>query len=706
MKKYRIFYVCILLFLFSYNNIIYGQGFLVSSVPSNSATNANGPISITTSLSVGSGITTGTSTTGGTVNGLYVGARSGYTNVALGVDALFSATSPTDNIAIGWNALYSATGLHPTNIAIGNLAMQNSTGHNNVCVGGGSGRNTTGYSNTGFGHGTLQQTSGAQNVAVGEAAMQSTTSGGNNTAVGYGSLTHSGTYTGNSGFGNGSLSHLAAGSNNVALGNAAMLNFVNGTNNVAIGYNTIIPGGDGSISPNVTVDNRLTIQNVIYGIEMNSWNNASLTIGLPSPGPSPIPSGLASGGYAKLHLGGNSGASMPSLRLTYVPNYTGTAPVTNQSGLTGRYLFVDQWGVVCQAPAVGLQGPQGIQGPAGPANTNAWEIHGNNFTSGAPHHLGTQNNEALNFMVANIDAGTINPSTHNNFYGQRIANSTVSIPVADAGSDNVAMGYAALYTNSSSTGQGNYNTAIGNSALKSNGTGFRNTAIGYNADVASSGLENTTVIGFGAQGSISNTMQLGNTDVTDVYIANTDPANPFLPTTGRLVTAKIQVTTNPTAGYVLTSDVNGNGTWQPIGCPCRQEFEEEIQEMNHQNTDYKKEIDELKKQLEELKSMITANANTEGTIKISQASDAILFQNAPNPFTKSTVIKYSIPASAKKAVLTVTSVSGVKIKEFDLKNKNAQAVEISAGELSAGTYIYSLIVDDSFVDAKQMVLTR
>lgn len=122
-----------------------------------------------------------------------------------------------------------------------------------------------------------------------------------------------------------------------------------------------------------------------------------------------------------------------------------------------------------------------------------------------------------------------------------------------------------------------------------------------------------------------------------------------------------------------------------------------VQELSKQN-------DDLKKELEELKAMI--KGKREGSLKISESSETQLFQNTPNPFNKSTVIKYIIPSTAKKALIRITSSGGIKMKEFDLKNNTEQSVEITGGQLSAGTYIYSLIVDGILIDSKQMILTH
>jgi hypothetical protein len=46
------------------------------------------------------------------------------------------------------------------------------------------------------------------------------------------------------------------------------------------------------------------------------------------------------------------------------------------------------------------------------------------------------------------------------------------------------------------------------------------------------------------------------------------------------------------------------------------------------------------------------------------------------------------------------------IKTFTLNNKGAGSVTIKAGELAAGSYYYTLIIDGKKVDSKQMILNK
>jgi len=115
------------------------------------------------------------------------------------------------------------------------------------------------------------------------------------------------------------------------------------------------------------------------------------------------------------------------------------------------------------------------------------------------------------------------------------------------GSDNTAMGSEALSTNST----GSDNTAIGQFALRNNTTGSKNTALGNEADVGSGDLTNATAIGNGAVVITSNTIQIGNTSVTDVKTSGTITAG----------TVTYPNAHNSTTGQVLTINNTGTASW-------------------------------------------------------------------------------------------------------------------------------------------------
>jgi hypothetical protein len=114
------------------------------------------------------------------------------------------------------------------------------------------------------------------------------------------------------------------------------------------------------------------------------------------------------------------------------------------------------------------------------------------------------------------------------------------------GTENTATGSEALSFNET----GSSNTAIGMRAGLSNTTGNNNTFIGTDANIASGALANATAIGNGAMVSADNTIQLGNTSVTNVI------------TSGTIVAGAVTYpNTDGSANQVLTTNGSGSLTW-------------------------------------------------------------------------------------------------------------------------------------------------
>ncbi len=100
---------------------------------------------------------------------------------------------------------------------------------------------------------------------------------------------------------------------------------------------------------------------------------------------------------------------------------------------------------------------------------------------------------------------------------------------------------------------GNNNVGVGKRSGQTITSGGQNTIIGTDADVTSSTLSNASALGYGAQVSASNSIQLGNSSVTNVKTSGTITAG-----------AVTYPNTNGNPGQVLTANANGTATWQSI----------------------------------------------------------------------------------------------------------------------------------------------
>ena len=171
---------------------------------------------------------------------------------------------------------------------------------------------------------------------------------------------------------------------------------------------------------------------------------------------------------------------------------------------------------------------------------------GSGSFSGAPYNVIGNHNTAVGTMTLAEARGENNTAIGSNAMrqGQRDGN----------GSNNTAVGFRSLtnatdsYDNVAVGGYslenafGDKNTGIGLAALQGNNTGTKNVGLGYrsgvnnstgndntyigaDADAASNNLSNATAIGKGAIVDASNTIQLGNSSVTNVNTYGSITAN-------------------------------------------------------------------------------------------------------------------------------------------------------------------------------------
>jgi len=94
-------------------------------------------------------------------------------------------------------------------------------------------------------------------------------------------------------------------------------------------------------------------------------------------------------------------------------------------------------------------------------------------------------------------------------------------------------------------------------------------------------------------------------------------------------------------------------------------------------------------------------------INPSPSANTLLEQNYPNPFNQSTTINYTLPQHFHSAKMIIIDMSGKTVKQVPLPSESGRnSVKIDAGSLPAGTYFYSLNVDNSVIDTKKMILTK
>ena len=64
-----------------------------------------------------------------------------------------------------------------------------------------------------------------------------------------------------------------------------------------------------------------------------------------------------------------------------------------------------------------------------------------------------------------------------------------------------------------------------------------------------------------------------------------------------------------------------------------------------------------------------------------------------------------MPVIADSAFVYVYNLQGIQVKSFPII-QGQNIVTISASELPAGMYLYTLVVDDVIIDSKRLILTK
>ena len=122
-------------------------------------------------------------------------------------------------------------------------------------------------------------------------------------------------------------------------------------------------------------------------------------------------------------------------------------------------------------------------------------------------------------------------------------------------------------------------------------------------------------------------------------------------------------------------------------------------------------IKELTTELAELKgtSPRTAKAPTDATAIEKSVADVDMVrmdQNKPNPFSESTVIALGIPSNAQAASIFIYDMSGKQVQSFPVSERGETNITIYASDLTAGMYIYTLVIDGKAAVTRRMIITK
>ncbi|MEL7063919.1 MAG: T9SS type A sorting domain-containing protein, partial [Bacteroidota bacterium] len=115
-------------------------------------------------------------------------------------------------------------------------------------------------------------------------------------------------------------------------------------------------------------------------------------------------------------------------------------------------------------------------------------------------------------------------------------------------------------------------------------------------------------------------------------------------------------------------------------------------------------IDQLIGRLQELESRLgIQNETPSNQTPQGPFGEIKLNQNRPNPADGRTIIDYTIPSEIAQAQLVIFDVTGAEVNRFEVQ-AGFGSLEIQAGELAAGTYLYTIEVEGQSVARRKMVI--
>ena len=120
-------------------------------------------------------------------------------------------------------------------------------------------------------------------------------------------------------------------------------------------------------------------------------------------------------------------------------------------------------------------------------------------------------------------------------------------------------------------------------------------------------------------------------------------------------------------------------------------------------------VNELRAQVISLQGAQTYNVRNQSEEKRSgndMLDMPLLEQNDPNPFTQTTVVRYTLPESVQSAYLYIYDLNGTQIDQKTLEGRGKSSVTLEAGSLAPGMYLYALIADGKVIDTKRMIITK
>jgi hypothetical protein len=467
-------------------------------------------------------------------------------NTAIGDLALDSITTGTQSTAVGYEALYKTTG--SPNEALGYTAGEYITaGADNIAIGSNAMVSTSAH--------PLTATS-AGNIAIGDNALTSITGGAiSNLAIGYNALTSStiNSTSPNLAIGTGALQYATTGTYNFAIGNLAMQGS-SGNGQTGAGYNVAL-GDSALIAIQTTAQYNTAIGSLALATLTTGLNNTA--IGFDALADTNGTGSIAIGGEALQFSTGSPNTAIGTQAGRYITTGTDNFAIghfallgTSASPITGNYntalgdnTLTSLTGSATGSTAIGYNSL--AEATAGPnlgigVNTLTWLTTGTNNTaighnamegtSATPLTATSAGNTAIGDSALLSIGGTATNSTAIGYFALAQATAGPNTGIGSGallwdttGVHNTAIGDASMIGASATPLTGNYNLAMGDSALTQiGGAAADNTAIGFAAGYAVTGGTDNTLLGYQAGDAITGNSNIVLGESTTITSGNSN----------------------------------------------------------------------------------------------------------------------------------------------------------------------------------------
>jgi hypothetical protein len=116
-------------------------------------------------------------------------------------------------------------------------------------------------------------------------------------------------------------------------------------------------------------------------------------------------------------------------------------------------------------------------------------------------------------------------------------------------------------------------------------------------------------------------------------------------------------------------------------------------------------IKELSIEVEQLRTKLAQTLPENSSKKSTGGKGMGLRQNYPNPSNGTTRIEYEVSDQVTNASIYIFDLNGKQVAVYDRLTTGTGEVTITASQLPAGLYHYSLVADGNIIDTKKMLLT-